>query len=81
MITSRIHCAQDFTSALRRRSWIDDISMHADSFQGFADLFERILMRMATTSMQLKASKCFPAPREARSTRIRAHRDVRHKLA
>ena len=40
------------------RSWIDDISMHADSFEGFADLFERILMRMATASMQLKASKC-----------------------
>ena len=39
-------------------SWIDDISMHADSFDGFVDLFERVLMRMASASMQLKASKC-----------------------
>ena len=40
-------------------SWIDDISMHADSFEGFADLFDRILGRIAFASMQLKASKCF----------------------
>ena len=40
-------------------SWIDDIAMHADSFNGFADLFERVLMRIAAASMQLKASKCF----------------------
>lgn len=40
-------------------SWIDDVSMHADSFSGFADLFERLLMRMASASMSLKASKCF----------------------
>ena len=40
-------------------SWIDDIAMHADSFNGFVDLFERVLMRIAAASMQLKASKCF----------------------
>ena len=32
--------------------------MHADSFEGFVDLFEKVLMRLATASMQLKASKC-----------------------
>ena len=40
-------------------SWIDDIAMHADSFEGFVDLFERILMRVSASSMQLKSSKCF----------------------
>ena len=40
-------------------SWIDDISMHADSFTGFKDLFGRILARIASASMQLKAAKCF----------------------
>ena len=39
-------------------SWIDDISLHADSFEGFADIFERILARIAAASMQLKGSKC-----------------------
>merc|ERR1711965_372788 len=39
-------------------SWIDDIAMHADSFAAFADLFERVLMRISSASMQLKASKC-----------------------
>ena len=40
-------------------SWIDDIAFHADSFAGFAQLFEMILMRIAAASMQLKASKCY----------------------
>ena len=40
-------------------SWIDDIAMHADSFEGFVDLFEKVLMRVAASSMQLKASKCY----------------------
>ena len=41
------------------KSWIDDITMHADSFEGFEDLFEQVLMRMAFASMSLKASKCY----------------------
>ena len=40
------------------RSWIDDISMHANSFEGFADLFGRVLARMSFACMSLKASKC-----------------------
>ena len=40
-------------------SWIDDISMHANSFAGFKDLFRRILTRLAFAGMSLKASKCF----------------------
>lgn len=40
-------------------SWIDDITMHADTFTGFVDLFERVLARIATSSMQLKATKTF----------------------
>jgi hypothetical protein len=40
-------------------SWIDDIAMHADSFEGFVDFFEKVLMRVAASSMQLKASKCY----------------------
>ena len=40
-------------------SWIDDISMHANSFAGFKDLFRKILMRLAFAGMSLKASKCF----------------------
>ena len=39
-------------------SWIDDISMHADTFVGFVDLLERILQRIAAASMSLKATKC-----------------------
>ena len=41
------------------KSWIDDISMHANSFAGFADLFQRLLERCAFASMSLKASKTF----------------------
>ena len=40
-------------------SWIDDVSMHTDSFDAFADLFERILQRIAFAGMSLKAEKCF----------------------
>ena len=40
-------------------SWIDDIAMHADSFNGFVELFGMMLARIAFASMQLKASKCF----------------------
>ena len=40
-------------------SWIDDISMHASSFEGFLDLFRRILTRLAFAGMSLKATKCF----------------------
>jgi len=40
-------------------SWIDDVSMHADSFDAFAELFETILQRIAFAGMSLKASKCY----------------------
>ena len=40
-------------------SWIDDVSFHADSFQAYAALFERILQRIAFAGMSLKAEKCF----------------------
>ena len=40
------------------KSWIDDIAMHSNSFEGFADLFERVLIRLAAAGMSLKASKC-----------------------
>jgi hypothetical protein len=40
-------------------SWIDDISMHANSFQGFKDLFRKILTRLAFAGMSLKATKCY----------------------
>ena len=39
-------------------TWIDDISLHCNSFEGFVDLFDRVLGRIAAASMQLKASKC-----------------------
>ena len=39
-------------------SWIDDISLHANSFQGFKDLFRKILARLAFAGMSLKATKC-----------------------
>eukprot|EP00966_Prymnesium_polylepis_P020478 471317-Prymnesium_polylepis.2 len=54
---SNIHLAPMGQSTGGCGSWIDDISMHADSFEGFADLFERILCRIAYAGMQLKASK------------------------
>ena len=41
------------------KSWIDDISMHSNSFESFAALFDLILGRMASASMSLKASKCY----------------------
>ena len=41
------------------KSWIDDISMHSDSLEGFTDLFERILTRISFAGMSLKASKCY----------------------
>ena len=41
------------------KSWIDDISMHADSFEAFSELFEAVLQRMAYSGMSLKASKCY----------------------
>jgi hypothetical protein len=38
-------------------SWLDDVIMHADSLEGFVDLFERVLMRLNTAGMTLKGSK------------------------
>ena len=40
-------------------SWIDDVSMHADSFLAFAELFELILTRIAFAGMSLKAEKTY----------------------
>ena len=40
-------------------SWIDDVSMHANSFAGFKDLFRKILTRLAFAGMSLKATKCY----------------------
>ena len=40
-------------------SWIDDVSLHADSFDAFAELFELILTRIAFAGMSLKAEKCY----------------------
>ena len=40
-------------------SWIDDISMHANSFDGFKDLFRKVLTRLAFAGMSLKATKCY----------------------
>ena len=39
-------------------SWLDDICMRATSFDGFADLFERVLSRLAMAGMSLKGPKC-----------------------
>lgn len=33
-------------------------SMHSDSFKGFVNFFDKVLMRMARVSMSLKTSKC-----------------------
>ena len=38
-------------------SWIDDVTCHASSMEGFLDLFERILQRCCHCGLQLKASK------------------------
>ena len=40
------------------KSWIDDVSMHANTFEGFVDLFSNVLERLAFAGMSLKASKC-----------------------
>ena len=40
------------------KSWIDDISMHADSFDGFVELFRLLLGRVAASGMSLKGTKC-----------------------
>ena len=39
-------------------SWIDDVTCHADSMEGFLDQFERILQRLCHCGLSLKASKC-----------------------
>ena len=39
-------------------SWVDDIVFHADSLDGYMDLFERILERLCWAGLSLKASKC-----------------------
>ena len=41
------------------KSWIDDVSLHANTFEAFAETFERVLMRLSYACMSLKASKCF----------------------
>ena len=41
------------------KSWIDDVSLHANSFEAFVEIFERVLMRLSYACMSLKASKCF----------------------
>ena len=38
-------------------SWIDDVTCHADSMEGFLDQFERILQRLCHCGLTLKASK------------------------
>ena len=40
-------------------SWIDDVSLHADSIGAFAELFELILTRLTYAGMSLAAKKCF----------------------
>ena len=39
-------------------SWLDDICMRATTFEGFCDLFEMVLTRLAAAGMSLKGSKC-----------------------
>ena len=54
------HCSlAEGTANGGAKSWIDDVSMHANSFDGFLDLFETILVRLSAAGMSLKASKCF----------------------
>ena len=38
-------------------SWIDDVTCHADSMEGFLDQFERVLQRLCHCGLTLKASK------------------------
>ena len=39
-------------------SWLDDICMRADSFEGFTDLFNLVLSRLACAGISLKGAKC-----------------------
>ena len=39
-------------------SWLDDICMKSDSFEGFAAIFGVVLSRLAAAGMTLKGSKC-----------------------
>lgn len=39
-------------------SWLDDICMRADSFEGFLDLFNVVLSRLACAGISLKGAKC-----------------------
>ena len=39
-------------------SWLDDICMRANTFDGFVDLFDRVLERLAVSQNTLKGSKC-----------------------
>ena len=38
-------------------SWIDDITVHSDTMEGFLDQLERVFMRLAFCGLSLKASK------------------------
>ena len=38
-------------------SWLDDVIFHADSMEGFMDVFERVLRRLVYCGLTLKASK------------------------
>ena len=38
-------------------SWIDDVTCHANSLEGFLDQFERVLQRLCHCGLTLKASK------------------------
>ena len=40
-------------------SWIDDITLNADSMEGFIDLFEQMLMRVTAAGISLKGEKCW----------------------
>ena len=46
------------TSAGGATSWLDDICIRADSFEGFCNLFELVLGRLLTSGISLKGSKC-----------------------
>ena len=38
-------------------SWLDDVIFHADTLEGFCDLFDRVLQRLCAAGLSLKASK------------------------
>ena len=40
-------------------SWIDDITLNADTMDGFIDLFEQMLMRVTAAGITLKGEKCW----------------------